>query len=676
MSLSQIKLGDMSQQEINKLLGDAWLNIRVDENQLYNPLLDFPANCSDDPHLYVTWLLTQPDYFAFTCSEILNVDLWPMQGVILRELWNHRFPMLIGSRGLSKSFTLALYALLRMIIFPGRKIVITGAAFRQSKIIFEYMENIWNNAPLLRDMCKGYPGMQGPQHSTDVWTFRIGESVCKALPLGNGEKIRGQRAHDILADEFASIVREIFETVIAGFAAVKASPIQALRNSASERLAKLLNVQLPGQFKEEDVKENQIVISGTAYYDFNHFADYWKKWRSFILSEGKKDELERLFGKGKVPEAFDTKDYSIIRIPFELIPPGFMDTAQVARSRATIHAGIYEMEFGAVFSKDSNGFFKRSLIEQCIASPEKNIVLPNGEKVVFGPVTKGNKDKRYVMAIDPASEIDNFAIIILELNEYHRRVVHCWTTNNKDYQERVKSGLCKDGDFYAFCTRKIRELMKTFNCAAIAIDSQGGGNQIIGCLSNKDLMENGEYPIYEKIDFDDPKDTDGLHGLHIIHKIEFADADWTSKANHGLRLDFESKICLFPYYDAIDIALAMSDKEMSKSVYDTLEDCIFEIEELKNELSTIVITQTPTGRDKWDTPEIKLPGSKKGRMRKDRYSALIMANAVANEVQHQPPPIQYVTEAGWAEKTPEHARSGQMFVGPANIIDVLSNLYD
>jgi hypothetical protein len=71
------------------------------------------------------------------------------------------------------------------------------------------------------------------------------------------------------------------------------------------------------------------------------------------------------------------------------------------------------------------------------------------------------------------------------------------------------------------------------------------------------------------------------------------------------------------------------------NIYDNLSDCILEIEELKNELTTIVMTQTSTGpnaRDRWDTPEIKLQNGKKGRLRKDRYSSLLIANMMARQV--------------------------------------------
>lgn len=57
-----------------------------------------------------------------------------------------------------------------------------------------------------------------------------------------------------------------------------------------------------------------------------------------------------------------------------------------------------------------------------------------------------------------------------------------------------------------------------------------------------------------------------------------------------------------------------------------------EIEELKNELSMIVMTQTGTGRERWDTPEVKVAAGKKRRLRKDRYSSLIMANMSARQM--------------------------------------------
>ena len=180
----------------------------------------------------------------------------------------------------------------------------------------------------------------GPRRDVDMCRMILGDSTVTCLPLGDGSKIRGQRANDIIADEFASIPREIFENVVAGFAAVSASPIENVKMVAAQKKA----VEL-GEASEEDSHirnpaSNQIVISGTAYYDFNHFAEYWKKWKAIIQSKGRPKKLSAIFGSEDIPSDFNWEDYSIIRIPFELLPEGFMDAGQVARSRSTNHYGV------------------------------------------------------------------------------------------------------------------------------------------------------------------------------------------------------------------------------------------------------------------------------------------------------------------------------------------------
>jgi hypothetical protein len=86
---------------------------------------------------------------------------------------------------------------------------------------------------------------------------------------------------------------------------------------------------------------------------------------------------------------------------------------------------------------------------------------------------------------------------------------------------------------------------------------------------------------------------------------------------------------------------------------DTLEDCVLEIEDLKNELTTIILTKTGTGvnsRDRWDTPEIKTETGKKGRLRKDRYSALLIANMLARQGRKQLTEFAYAEVGGYIKE--------------------------
>ena len=1064
---------DISNAEIQKKLADAWLNIQVDENKLYNPL-DWPKEFDETPEKYLAWVLTRPEYFSFICQEILNVKIIPAQALMLKEMWKRRFPMLIASRGYGKSFIMAVYALLRIFLMQGRKVMLAGAVFRQSKVVFEYMEAIATNAPVLLDAIGGLK--RSIRHDTDMYRFRIGDSSCTAIPIGDGcglgdtlitydnkfgrldnygnntitltdkkiwngqnfvesdesyyngvrpvcriitsqgltfagtynhkllihengkniwkeiskiksgdrilidksyrwhngdfqctidesytlgamigdgswtvnthlrfatldeeiiniirstglkfnkssdnvhynmykkkevkkwldkwglkekcytidkilpetimsaprekmtaclqglydtdghvfvsdvkgglaasvgftntskalveqmqyillhygivsnlrwrdrnekwnrcyelgiyginvklfcerigfrlkrkqdklqnavnqkkrwvsningipvdkedmvvafnqgdkvpqkfspskirkrktiqysylreflnhvdcpmledlckkeiyydtvqeiqyedsqetydmhvpithkyiangfmshnSKIRGQRANDLLVDEFASVPQAIFENVLAGFAAVKSHPIDHVIQHASDLLAKKWGLyEEPESDDGSNMKDNQIIISGTAYYDFNHFGTYWKDWHEIICSQGDPKVLSEYFKRKaqdqnrddvEIPDGFDYRDYSIIRIPFEKIPKGFMDDAQVARSRATIHAGIYMMEYGAVFSTDSNGFFSRKLIESCVASPQNPISHASCGEIFYEAALSGHPQKRYVYGIDPASEIDNFSIVVIELNGDHNRIVYGWTTNRGQHLEMVKAKLISELDYYSYCAKKIRWLMNRFPCERVMMDSQGGGIPVMEALHDPDKFdaEIGEVPLWPVTDPLKPLMSDSKAGLHMVELVNFASAAWTEEANHGLRKDLEDKILLFPYFDAITVANASISDDLSKVSYDTLEDCVMDIEELKDELSTIIITQTTSGRDKWDTPEIKMPGGKKGRLRKDRYSALVMANMGARQAMRTPAPWDYDSHGGFAGPTKHDA--GSMYAG-------------
>jgi len=659
-----------------KNIDEAWLNLDdINKEDLINPFKMVSFN-DEDYHLRLIWLMTRPEYFSFLCKHVFNINILPSQALFLCEMWNRKFPMLIASRGFGKSFILSLYSMIRALILPDRKVVVVGAAFRQSKVLFEYMETIWNNAPILRSMCDAN---SGPRRDVDRCVMRINKSRVTCLPLGDGQKIRGQRANDIISDEFASIPRDIFETVVAGFAAVSSDPIENVKKIAARKKAAELGIEI--EEATDDViekKDNQIILSGTAYYDFNHFADYWKKWKAIIKSQGKPARLRDIFGEDP-PKDFNWKDYSIIRMPDELRPEGFMDASQVARSKATVHAGIYQMEFGACFTRDSQGFFKRTLIEQCVANEgtDSNEPIFDIEKnpIVFEAKLMGDKDKKYVFGIDPASEVDNFSIVVLELHKGHRRIVHCWTTNRGEHKEKVKRGYSKETDFYAYCVRKIRDLMKLFPCHHIALDAQGGGIAVMEGLHDKDKIQEGELPIWPVINDDKPKDTDGEQGLHILEMCQFAKHEWLAEANHGMRKDFEDKALLFPRFDSVSLGISSAEDQMKGRLFDTLEQCVMEIEELKDELAMIQMTQTASGRDKWDTPETVVGTGKKGKQRKDRYSSLLMANMAARIIDRTPEQAEYNFYGGFATGTKSKDKEKNMYIGPSWFTNSMKDVY-
>jgi len=94
------------------------------------------------------------------------------------------------------------------------------------------------------------------------------------------------------------------------------------------------------------------------------------------------------------------------------------------------------------------------------------------------------------------------------------------------------------------------------------------------------------------------------------------------------------------------------------------------------------MTQTSTGpnaRDRWDTPEVKLPGGKKGRLRKDRYSSLIIANMLARQMSRSLKAIEYDVIGDNAKNVVPN--DGRLYKGPewftsgANDTDIYGGIY-
>ncbi len=680
---------DMVQYGINQL-----------EKIVYNPVLDnhpfSDTNMAEfdleRPELKLVDVLRRPEYFPFTCYNLMSINglgplrIMPFQGAILNEFWIRQFPMLLGSRGLGKSLLLGLYILLRMTFQPGVRIAVVAKSLRQSMIIWEYCSRIWVNSPIFRDLVgksKGDVGNGPRRGGNDRCEFRIGESLALFLPLGaTGDTIRGIRAQVVLVDEFASISEEVYSVVVAGFGAVSGDPVGGAENKAREKILKTLGLWSAEMDLESSKNNygNQSVLSGTASYQFNHFYRYWKQYRDTILTRGDPKKIEEMFN-GPPPPGFDWRKYSIIRMPWSNIPHGYMDQSIIGRAKQTSSRASFFQEYECCFLMDSDGFFKQSLIELCtIGSPHHDLPRypsTNNEPVDFSVKMSGDKSLRYVYGIDPAFERDNFCVTIIEIHPDHRRVVYAWTTNKADHRERRKNEKTEFG-FYDFCVQQIRLMFQKFPPAEVVIDAGAGGGStgLVEAFASKDNLEPGELPIYEVVDPEKPKDTDRLSGHKIIRLFSFAKASLVKDANWGLQADLESRVILFPRTNAASYGLAYEeDVEMGRvvveknrvyAVTDTLEKTLQEIDEMKEELASIVLTQTKNGTEHWDVPGAGELGKKKGYMKKDRYSALLMANWGARNLNTGGiTVVQPVAHGGLAPNLiSKKEKTGQMYVIP------------
>lgn len=519
-------------------------------------------------------------------------------------------------------------------------------------------------------------GISDSECATYDMNVPVGHQYCANGFYSHNSTIRGIRANYIIADEFASINEDVFAMVVQGFGAVSARPDVKVKRAATRARLKRdgLWEEHYEEYLDEDNTGNQIIYSGTASFAFNHFARYFETWSKIIKSKGDKKKLVNILGQDPdtIP-GFDWRQYAIIRIPYDQLPTGFLDEGIVAQAKATLHTGHFYSEYCAIFIKDTNGFFKRSIIEA--ATTNRPITTKAGEKVKFSVQKYGNPDCIYVIGVDPAADVDNAAIVVLELHKDHRRIVSCWTTNTKKFKEYKKyakrTGMRVENNYYYYIASKIRELVSQFKTEAIVIDKHGGGKSIVEALGSPHGDNDTVPPIYEIIDPDDPKPEDGEEGLHILNVLA-PDTELNSDANHGMLKDLEEKELLFPAFDSIELEKFVQIDAMNNTPNDTYEDIVDEIEELKNEMTTIVVTQTSKlGKEHFDVPTIKEQSQVKGKLRKDRYSALLYANWYARNMDKDAAyRIEYKAVGGVKESfkyKSDQGQSGSMYYGPGTV---------
>ena len=203
------------------------------------------------------------------------------------------------------------------------------------------------------------------------------------------------------------------------------------------------------------------------------------------------------------------------------------------------------------------------------------------------------------------------------------------------------------------------------------MDSQGGGYAIAEMLRNKKLLdkEAGDFPIYEVIDFDEPKETDSeTDGRHILHLVQQSNI-FNAEANVALHKSFETKRLLFPAFDVVKMQASIVAEKAINIIFDTYEECVINIEELKNELCTIQMSATITGKEKFDTPNVVMAGAvegrqRKGRLKKDRYTALLLGHKYVYDTDTKPvEDIDYEDVAGNFKKVQTNPSEG-MYIGP------------
>lgn len=552
---------------------------------------------------------------TFATDLLLGVKLFPFQHMAIKSMFETDYFLGVWSRGMSKSFTTGIFAALDAVLNQGVEIGILSKSFRQAKMIFKKIEDISNKpeAGFFRQC------ITKTSKSNDEWLMEIGASRIRALPLGDGEKLRGFRFHRIIIDEFLLMPERIYNEVIVPFLSVVENPTQR------DDLFKLENRLIKeGRMTESERyvwPNNKLIALSSASYKFEYLYKLYTQFEQLIVQENQKDKASRC----------------IMQYSYDCAPTQLYDQNLINQAKATMSQSQFEREFGAVFTDDSSGYFKTSKMALC--------TVPDGDLPCIE--TQGESGAEYILAFDPSwsqtESSDDFAIQVLKLHseEHKTTLVHSYALSGTSLKHHI--------NYFLFC-------LENFNIVAICGDYNGGVQFLQACNESETFKSKKIKLQTIEVNLDKPEDYQNDLRLyktqynkgdyrHVI--LRKPTSNWIRQANELLQANFDHRRIHFASRAIDDSYTKQKNKsipilnlkflrtsEESKQtagakMIDFIEHQSDMLELTKNECALVQITTTAQGTQTFDLPSNLRRQTGPDKARKDSYSALVLANWMA-----------------------------------------------
>jgi len=551
---------------------------------------------------------------TFSSDLLMGIKLFPFQHMAIKAMFQTDYFMGVWSRGMSKSFTTGVYAALDAVLNQGVEIGILSKSFRQAKMIFKKIEDIAAKPEAaLFAQC-----ITKKSKSNDEWLMEIGRSRIRALPLGDGEKLRGFRFHRIIIDEFALMPERIYNEVIVPFLSVVENPTQ--REDLYSLETKMIE---QGKMTEEERyiwPNNKLIALSSASYKFEYMYKAYTQFQNLIHNQPVDDTAHR----------------AIMQFSYDCAPKQLYDQNLLNQAKSSMSQSQFDREFGAVFTDDSSGYFKISKMSECS--------IPDGESpsVEVG----GEAGAEYLVAFDPSwaesESSDDFAIQVLKLNKEKQMgvVVHSYALAGANMKEHIK--------YFSY-------ILQAFNVVMV-IGDYAGGVQFLSACNESEIFKKDNLKLKTiEVDFEKPEmyNSDLQKARNEYNKTEKKicylrkpTSNWIRQANELLQSNFDHKRIFFGSR-AIDDSYqtqrrkqipieklkylkgsdALSEKMTKEAkMIDFVEHQSDMLELTKVECALIQITTTAQGTQTFDLPSNLRRQSGRDKARKDSYSALVLAN--------------------------------------------------
>lgn len=578
----------------------------------FNKILSEIEGYIDEDEAKVLLYKFLKENITFAADLISGVELFPFQHMAIKAMFETDYTLGIWSRGMSKSFTTGIYAFLDAIFNQGVEIGILSKSFRQSKMIFKKIEDIAAKPEAsFLSQC-----ITHKSKSNDEWLLEIGQSRIRALPLGDGSKLRGFRFHRIIIDEFLLMPERIYNEVIVPFLSVVENPVER------ERMFQMENKLIKeGKLKEEDRHKwpnNKLIALSSASYKFEYLYKVYEQFEMLI--------------DGSIKEDGDATR-CIMQFSYDCAPQKLYDENLILQSKQTMSHSQFEREFGAIFTDDSSGYFKTSKMAEC--------TIPDGEDPSVE--VKGDPDSEYIVSFDPSwaesESSDDFAM-------------HVFKINNETKQGTMVHGYALSGTNLKHHIQYFHYLLTHFNVAAVVGD-YNGGVQFINACNESSLFSQSKIKISMlSSDFDKPEKYE--EDLAIAKKeydkgsrcycvLRKPTSSWIRMANELLQSNLDHKRIWFgsramdesyhkqikqkiPINDLKYLNIADQKENVGAKMIDFVEHQSDMIDLTKTQCALVQIKTTSQGTQTFDLPDTLKRTTGPNKARKDSYSSMVLGN--------------------------------------------------
>lgn len=544
---------------------------------------------------WVGYWRANPQRFA---KEYLNLHLFLYQKILLYMMNKVSWFMYIAARGQGKSYLIAIYCVIRCILYPGTRVVIASSTRKQAALIIteKIIGDIYNKSYAVRCEVQEY---SASVNNTEI-IFRNGSKISAETSSDNS---RGLRGNILIVDEFRLVKKEIIDDVLKPMLNVYRIP---------PYMNKPEYMHLPRE-------ENKQLYISSAWYQ----SDWaWTEFQSYM-----KDMMT------------STTTF-VCSLPYQLslyhkILP--KQTVEKEKLSDTFDQTSFNMEYEALFvGENDKGYFKLADINKC-RNVTKAFVPPTSLEYAENQSRANPKNISNLPRVNKTGEIrlisldialmggskqqknDSSAFMLFRLiqdgNKYRREVV---------YIETIHRTIADDD-----LAVRLKQLYEDFEADYVVMDTNGVGLGVYNSCTRilHDEERDKDYEPWSCINDEEMNKARKDTGVPVVYSVK-ADAKFNHIIATSLKTAFENGRISIPCTDiekreelvAKKGFLAMTANEQQRQLYAFQQASAMTSELVGLEYTVI-------------SGNIKI--QEVGTATKDRYSALAYGNHYANEFEKE-----------------------------------------